>query len=402
MIDNKLSQSFLSMTSDVQTNFELSIVIPTRNEAGNIEPLLTRIQQAMKGISTEVIFVDDSTDKTPEVIKNLQYSYSFQINLITRLPEQRKNGLGGAVVEGFKSAQSPWVCVIDADLQHPPESIPQILKHAEKTQSDIVIGSRLAHGGDASSLGLSRTIISHTFALTTRATFPERLLKITDPLSGFFITRRAALNLDELRPDGFKILLEIMIKNPKLVISEIPIQFGYRHAGESKASVAETIRLFKGLYRLRMTGNLSFMRFLAVGVSGLLVNSVVLAAFTELAGLNYLLSAVLATQASTLWNFGLTESWVFGKRQTERPFIQRLGGFVVINNLLLLLRSPIMTAMVSQWHVHYLVANLFSLFVMTLLRYFVADKWLWNKGGDSRRTQGNNLENINTQIGATK
>ncbi len=142
MIDNKLSQSFLSMTSDVQTNFELSIVIPTRNEAGNIEPLLTRIQQAMKGISTEVIFVDDSTDKTPEVIKNLQYSYSFQINLITRLPEQRKNGLGGAVVEGFKSAQSPWVCVIDADLQHPPESIPQILKHAEKTQSDIVIGSR--------------------------------------------------------------------------------------------------------------------------------------------------------------------------------------------------------------------------------------------------------------------
>ncbi len=384
MIDNKLSQSFLSMTSDVQTNFELSIVIPTRNEAGNIEPLLTRIQQAMKGISTEVIFVDDSTDKTPEVIKNLQYSYSFQINLITRLPEQRKNGLGGAVVEGFKSAQSPWVCVIDADLQHPPESIPQILS------------------GDASSLGLSRTIISHTFALTTRATFPERLLKITDPLSGFFITRRAALNLDELRPDGFKILLEIMIKNPKLVISEIPIQFGYRHAGESKASVAETIRLFRGLYRLRMTGNLSFMRFLAVGVSGLLVNSVVLAAFTELTGLNYLLSAVLATQASTLWNFGLTESWVFGKRQTERPFIQRLGGFVVINNLLLLLRSPIMTAMVSQWHVHYLVANLFSLFVMTLLRYFVADKWLWNKGGDSRRTQGNNLENINTQIGATK
>jgi len=402
MIDNKLSQSFLSMTSDVQTKFELSIVIPTRNEAGNIEPLLSRIQQAMRGISTEVIFVDDSTDNTPEVIKNLQYSYSLEIKLITRLPEQRKNGLGGAVVEGFKSAQSPWVCVIDADLQHPPESIPQVLRQAEKTQSDIVIGSRLAPGGDSTSLGLSRNIISHTFAWTTRLTFPERLLKITDPLSGFFITRRAALNLDELRPDGFKILLEIMVKNPKLVISEIPIQFGHRHAGESKASVTETIRLFRGLYRLRVAGNLAFIRFLAVGVSGLLVNSLVLAAFTELAGLNYLLSAVLATQASTLWNFGLTESWVFGKRQTERPFIQRLGGFVVINNLLLLLRSPIMTVMVNQWHVHYLIANLFSLFAMTLLRYFVADKWLWNKGGSSRQTQSNNLDNIQTQIGATK
>ena len=77
MIDNKLPQSFLSITPDIQTKFELSIVIPTRNEAGNIEPLLGRIQQAMKGISTEIIFVDDSTDNTPEVIKNLQYNYPF-------------------------------------------------------------------------------------------------------------------------------------------------------------------------------------------------------------------------------------------------------------------------------------------------------------------------------------
>jgi dolichol-phosphate mannosyltransferase len=392
MIDNKLSQSFLSVTPEVRTKFELSIVIPTRNEAGNIEPLLMRIQQAMKGVSTEVIFVDDSTDNTPEVIRNLQYNYSLQINLITRLAEQRKNGLGGAVVEGFKSAQAPWVCVIDADLQHPPESIPQVLMHAQRSRSDIVIGSRLAPGGDASSLGLKRAIISHSFALATRVTFPKRLMNVTDPLSGFFITRRAALNLDELHPDGFKILLEIMIKNPDLVISEIPIQFGYRHAGESKASVLETVRFFRGLFRLRMAGNQSFIRFLAVGLSGLLVNSMVLAAFTELGALNYLVSAALATQASTLWNFGLTESWVFGKRETARPFMQRLIGFLLINNLLLLLRSPILTLMVSRWHVHYLIANLASLFAMTLLRYLVADKWLWNKSRVSRPIQNQNLE----------
>ncbi|MEP6896441.1 MAG: glycosyltransferase family 2 protein [Chloroflexota bacterium] len=398
MIDNKLSQSFTSLASPIQASYGLSIVIPTRNEAGNIEPLLVRIQQAMKDIPTEVIFVDDSNDNTPEVIKNLQYRYSLQINLITRAPEQRKNGLGGAVVEGFKAAQAPWVCVMDADLQHPPESLPKILKEAENGRSDIVIGSRLAAGGDASSLGLKRNFISHTFAMITRVAFPKRLVKITDPLSGFFITRRAALNLDELQPDGFKILLEIMIKNPKLKISEIPIQFGYRYAGESKASVVETVRFFRGLYRLRMAGNQNFMRFLAVGVSGLAVNSLALAAFTEWGSINYLVSAVLATQASTLWNFGLTEAWVFGKRKTGRPFIQRMFGFILINNALLLLRTPIMTFMVSQWHVHYLIANLASLFAMTLLRYLIADKWLWNTAGRvSHPLQNRNLENINVE-----
>src|SRR5215207_7807035 len=150
---------------ETQTAQEVSLVIPTRNEAGNIEPLLMRIHQAMKGIATEVVFVDDSTDETPEVIRKLQEWFPLRITLVARPPERRKNGLGGAVVEGFKVAQSPWVCVMDADLQHPPEMIPRLLRHAQKTGSDVVMGSRLAPGGDASSLGFKRMFISHAFAL---------------------------------------------------------------------------------------------------------------------------------------------------------------------------------------------------------------------------------------------
>ena len=367
------------MPSEIEAVYDLSMVIPTRNEAGNIEPLLMRIHQAVKGIAVEVVFVDDSTDETPDVIRKLQDWFPLPIKLIHRPKEERKNGLGGAVVEGFKATQGTWMGVMDADLQHPPEMIPRLLRHAQKSGSDIVVGSRLAPGGDSSSLGFARNLISHVFAWTTRIAFPQRLWNVTDPLTGFFLTKRASVNPDGLKPDGFKILLEILVSHPQLKVSEVPIQFGHRNAGESKASVTETVKFFRGLYRLRMAGNENFVKFLLVGFSGLFVNTLALYAFTEMAAIHYVISAAIATQVSTLWNFGLTEKWVFGKRETERPFVQRLVSFLLINNLLLILRGPIITLMVGRMGIHYLIANLTSLFVMTLLRYLLADKWIWNK-----------------------
>ena len=236
MIDNKLPQSLTSsVAQEFQPIYDISLVIPTRNEEGNIEQLLMRIHQAVKGIATEVVFVDDSTDNTPQVIRKLQELFPLPIKLIHRPKELRKNGLGGAVVEGFQAAQAKWACVMDADLKHPPEMIPRLYRHAQKSRADIVMGSWLAPGGDASSLGFIRTILSYVFAWTTRLAFPQRLRQVTDPLTGFFMTRRAALNPERLRTDGFKILLEILVSHPHLKVTEVPIQFGSRNAGESKA-----------------------------------------------------------------------------------------------------------------------------------------------------------------------
>src|SRR5688572_7990737 len=386
MLEHELVKTLPSALGDLQTGYDISLVIPTRNEAGNIEPLLMRIHQAVKGIATEVVFVDDSTDTTPDVIRKLQEWFPLPIKLIHRPKELRKNGLGGAVVEGFKATQAKWMCVMDADLQHPPGMIPRLYRQAQKSGADIVMGSRLAPGGDASSLGFTRNVISHVFAWTTRLTFPQRLRKVTDPLTGFFMTRRAAVDPEGLKPDGFKILLEILVSHPHLKVAEVPIQFGYRNAGESKASVSETVKFFRGLFRLRLAGQKHFAKFLLVGASGLVVNSVALWAFTELSALHYLLSAALATQVSTLWNFGLTEGWVFGKRSTERSFLTRLVSFLLMNNAMLLLRGPIMTLLVSQMGVHYVIANLVSLFAMTVLRYLLADKWIWNKKNEQRTT----------------
>jgi dolichol-phosphate mannosyltransferase len=368
-----------SLTARNQTQLTIAVIVPTRNEMGNIEPLLTRINQATRGIGTEVVFVDDSTDETPQVIKDLRNRFPFQITLIERPPERRGNGLGGAVVEGLRIARAPWVCVMDGDLQHPPELIPQILRQAKESESDVVVGSRLAPGGDVNSLGRSRILVSRLLAMAARAAFPVRLRKITDPLSGFFIARRAALNLDALRPDGFKILLEILIRFPDLRVSEMPIQFGYRHAGESKASVQEVFRFHRLMLRLRLTGAEGFARFLAVGISGLVMNNLALAAFIELMGLHYLVSAVVATQVSTLWNFSLTEAWVFRQRKTEHSILSRLVSFLLMNNLLLILRGPLLALMVDKLGVHYLISNLVSLAAITLLRYFMADRWIWTE-----------------------
>ena len=122
----------------------LSLVIPTRNEAGNIEELVSRIERATAGFPAEIIFVDDSTDDTPAVVSEVSRRSRLPVSLIHRPPESRGNGLGGAVVEGMRAATGEWVCVMDADLQHPPEVIPSLLERARRTGAEIVVASRYA------------------------------------------------------------------------------------------------------------------------------------------------------------------------------------------------------------------------------------------------------------------
>jgi dolichol-phosphate mannosyltransferase len=241
----------IGQLSEIAARPVISIIIPTKNESENIKPLLLRIEQAMRGMETEVIFVDDSTDQTPQLIRDLQSIFSIKIVLIARPPEPRGNGLGGAVVEGFRAARAPLACVMDGDLQHPPELIPKLIRQADLSGADLVLGSRLAHESNSSSLSPSRSIIAYGLAMLMHLVFPYRLRKVSDPLTGLFVIRLASINLDRLHPDGFKILLEILGRFPNLAISEIPFKFGHRMSGQSKASPYEVLRLIRLLIRLR-------------------------------------------------------------------------------------------------------------------------------------------------------
>ena len=137
----------------------LSVVVPTRNEAGNIVRLLDELEAVLPGMP-EIIFVDDSTDETPDVIEAERARRRWlRIVLIHRSEGERSDGLAGAVVRGLERAGAPWVCVMDADLQHPPECVPDLLACAVAGDVDVVVGSRYC-GTGSSDFGRGRSLVS--------------------------------------------------------------------------------------------------------------------------------------------------------------------------------------------------------------------------------------------------
>ncbi len=379
--------------ADGRAGYLLSIIVPTRNEAGNVERLVELLAKATEGIATEVIFVDDSDDETPAVIGRLR-SEDDRIRLKHRKPEERAGGLGSAVVEGLRLARAPWVCVMDGDLQHPADLVPRMFAKAQETDATLVVASRYADQGTRAGLGRLREAISRSLITAARVFFPSRLRSVTDPLSGFFLVRKDALDIEALRPRGFKILLEILVRTAGLRVTEVPFEFGERHAGESKASMREGLTYFSHLWHLRFGQTSSqFTRFAVVGASGIGVNQGLLALGTDGFGLHYLASAVLATQASSLWNFALTEKWVFQGRNQDHGALRRCLLFLGLNNAALTLRGPMLLVLTSGIGIHYLVSNLISLGALTAVRFAIADSWIWSRArGRSKAPPAHNYD----------
>ena len=362
-------------------NLDLSVIIPTRNESGNINTILTRINRVLHGINAEVLFVDDSTDETPQVVESAKQLFpEINIRLFHRPAEQRTGGLGGAVLLGMQNAHSDYACVMDGDLQHPPEMLPFLLRTAKEKHVDLVVASRRNQQSQVTGLNNTRNLISRGLDLTARLFFPRRLRGVSDPLSGFFLVRVDALDLTSLHPNGFKILLEILVRNPKLSKAEVPFHFGERLAGESKASTKEAVNYFKLLWRLKFgNSSMRFAGFALVGASGILVNSLVLYLATSKLNIYYLISVAIATVASTLWNFSLTEGLVYRAANQSQGRLRRLLLFSVMNVAALALRSPIIYILTSFLTVNYIVSNLISLALLTIIRFLTADAMIWGR-----------------------
>jgi dolichol-phosphate mannosyltransferase len=211
----------------------LTIVVPTRNEEGNVAPLCALLDDVLRDESIEVLFVDDSDDGTPEAVQRVGEGSRRPVRLVHRTPQERRSGLGGAVVEGIRRARGPWVCVMDGDLQHPPALIEQMLAEARDGSYDVVVASRFQPGGDADQFGAGRRALSWLCTHGAHALFPSRLRGVSDPMSGFFLLRRDAIDLERLRPRGFKILVEILVRTSGLRVSEVGFHFGKRYTGDS-------------------------------------------------------------------------------------------------------------------------------------------------------------------------
>jgi putative flippase GtrA len=235
-----------------------------------------------------------------------------------------------------------------------------------------------------SSQGLSnraRVLVSNGSILLSKLLFPFRLSGVSDPMSGFFAIRRDAFPISQLRPMGFKILLELLVRTPGLAKQEVPFAFGERHSGESKASLAEGVKFLQLLATLFVSRGRKEGRhrkgrvsrgagFAAVGVSGVAVNMALMWVLADpsLLSINYLLAAALATQGSSTWNFLLTDNLVYrGQKRSTRT--RRWLGFMTMSNLVLLLRIPLLALLVGLLGVHYLLANILTLSLGFFLRF---------------------------------
>lgn len=235
------------MLSSMSSN-KFALVVPTVNEAGNIELLIQRVQTALSALPLdyEIIVVDDgSTDGTIEIVRQLS-EVDRRVHLLVR---QNQKGLAGAVLHGWQHSDAGLLGVIDADLQHPPEVVPALVK-AVLDGNDIAIGSRYINAKHVDGWNPFRQAVSRVSTWVTLPFQRKKGVRVTDPMAGFFVVRREAIEGVDLQPQGFKILLEILVRGRIRKAAEVPIQFGLRHAGKSKADATVAFHYFSLLGKL--------------------------------------------------------------------------------------------------------------------------------------------------------
>ena len=226
----------------------ISLVIPTYNEAENIPEIIKIVFSVLKksGLDGEIIIVDDdSPDGTWEIAERLKSVYNIRV-----LRRLGKRGLSSAVIDGFKITSGDIIGVMDADMSHPPEQIPELLEPILSNKSDFVIGSRYVDGARIENWSFGRKVSSRIAVLAVRG-----LTSVRDPMSGFFFFREGVIEGIELSSKGFKIGLQIIVKGKYKNTTEVPINFRDRKHGQSKLGFRVV------LYDFFLISKLYLMRF---------------------------------------------------------------------------------------------------------------------------------------------
>jgi dolichol-phosphate mannosyltransferase len=353
----------------------ISLIIPTYNEKDNITPLVERIHQALSGYDYEIVLVDDnSQDGTIEIATALAPRYPVKV--IVRRDER---GLATAVVHGLKHAAGNIIGVMDADLQHPPEVLPDLIKALEGG-ADMVVASRYIKGGGCPNWGLTRKIISKAALMVSHLLLPSTR-QVKDPLAGFFMFRRENIDIDRLKPVGYKISLEIMLTGNFHRIVEVPYIFEDRSAGKSKLRPQQQIDYLKHLFSLMSrTGELAmFLKFVAVGLSGVVVNEGVywlLTRFGGLAAYDYW-AVIIGIEVSIITNFILNDSFTFARRRTGKSFPGRLLKFNLICVVGAGVQWGLFMLFTRVFGVYDLLSNFIGIVIAFLWNYYVNRNWTW-------------------------
>ena len=355
----------------------LTIVVPTFNERANIRPLLEALDQNLSPGEWNIIFVDDdSPDDTAAEIRTCQADYS-NVDLITRVG---RRGLSSACIEGFHAATTPFIAVIDADLQHDESLLTEMLLLLREGKAEMVIGTRFSGaGGTGDGLSPLRKLVSQSATLLTRALFR---VKISDPMSGFFMIKREVFTRvsQRLSAVGFKIMMDIIINHrPRLNIAEVPYTMRARHQGESKLDSLVAIEYIAMLISLRLGKLVSpgFVVFSAVGCTGLVVHATALYLLVQIAQSTFLVGQSIATLVAMTTNFFLNNAVTFRrKRLMGQAIFSGLLSFYLACSL-----GAIINLSISQFlysvGVTYMAAGLFGALLAAVWNYLTTSQSIW-------------------------
>jgi len=304
----------------------LSVVIPTFNERDNVARMVEVLDAALAGIPFEMVFVDDdSRDGTREALCDLSAA-DPRVRLVHRIG---RRGLSTAVVEGILSTTTPYIAVIDADLQHDERVLPQMLRILQAGEADVVVGSRYTEGGSTGDWDAGRVRVS---AVATKLARMVARVQLTDPMSGFFALTRTAFDgaVRELSGQGYKVLLDICASSAApLRTAEVPYRFRNREAGDSKLD-AMIVWEYLLLLVDKLIGHVvpaRFISFMAIGGIGVFVHMAVLGSLIALRQPQFIWAQAIATTCAMVFNFFVNNLLTYRDR--------RLKGFVQVTRGLL-------------------------------------------------------------------
>lgn len=368
----------------------VSVVLPTYNEAGSVGTVLGRLDRTFTeaGVAWEAVVVDDdSPDGTAQVAREAGERLTGEVRVVVRTDER---GLGSAVVRGMREACAPYVCVMDADGQHPTDAVVRMLATAESDDADLVIGSRHTEGGSSGDFAWHRRLVSWGAGLAAKIALPAvRQNRLTDPMSGLFLLRRSCIEGVDLKPKGYKILLDVLVRarpaqGRRLEIREVGYTFGSREAGDSKLGAGVAVAFLWHLLMVALVDreNRRTAKFLAVGASGIPVNLAVVWVgghyFGATMGLAFLAAAVVGRLAAIGSNFLLNDLITFKDRrgETGHRFFVRYAQVHVVSAVSFAVYAAVAFGL-ERLGVHYLLATFIAILVSFIINLRGYADWVY-------------------------
>jgi len=397
-----------------------SVIIPTYNESENILRLITEIEKNLPTSHfTEIIIVDDnSPDGTGKLVENyieeqntkldkgkdnssITNSKNYRVKIVHR---RAKNGLIPAILDGVKQSSGMNVLIMDADFSHPPEVIPKMMCELALNPNSIIIGSRFIEGGSVVGWPQRRKLLSKGASALARLGLNVKRVK--DPMSGFFALPRELIQKISIDTKGYKILLEILVKNREIPIKEIPYTFTDRQSGKSKMNYNVIMNYAEAIWQLYKHGQKSGQvkiservnkksvlfiskagRYYTVGFSGLIINYIISFLLANdvansvrlLSNVWYLEASIIGVAISSTSNFFFNKYWTFeDKRFDVGATAKQYVSFIAVSAIGLAIQISLLYYMVEHL-VPYRLSLIAAIGVATTINFILNKKFTFKE-----------------------